>query len=100
MGKITKEQLDNITNWLIVNIFRNDDVMWCGPDTNTPEFEDTYYDLIDIIASLHNLLYEVITYERYDYMWHWANKIGSCCNDKFLDDIMNKNQEGESKCQS
>ena len=42
-------------------------------------------DLVDIIASLHNLLYEAVTGERYDYMFHWANKCGSDCNDDIFD---------------
>lgn len=88
---ITKEQLDNITSWLKWHIFRNMNVMWAeDPET---EKGDQYYDLIDIIASLHNLLYEAIETERYDYMWHWTNKIGADCNDKFFDEIMNEKEE-------
>ena len=88
---ISKEQLDNITSWLKWNIFRNGDVMW-SQDTETDEGE-LFYDLIDMIASLHNLLYEAITGDRYDYWFHWCNKIGSDCNENFFDDIMNNNNE-------
>lgn len=91
MSKITKEQLDNITSWIKWHIFRNGDIMWAeDPET---EKGNQYYDLIDIIASLHNLLYEAIEGEPYDYMFHWANKIGSDCCDNFFDEIMNKNNE-------
>lgn len=31
------------------------------------------YDLLDIIASLHNELYHEVTGQYYDYMFHWAN---------------------------
>ena len=31
------------------------------------------YELLDIIASLHNELYKEVTGEYYDYMFHWAN---------------------------
>lgn len=91
MSKITKEQLDNITSWLKWHIFRNTDVMYAeDPET---EKGDQYYDLIDIIVSLHNLLYEAIEGERYDYMFHWANKIGSDCCDDFFNEIMNEKKE-------
>lgn len=33
----------------------------------------TVYDLLDVIASLHNELYKEVTGEYYDYMYHWAN---------------------------
>lgn len=74
-----KELLNEITYFLIQNVFRNPDVM----------FDETvrYYkrDLVDIIATLHNMLYEQITGKRYDYMFHWANKIGSCTEDDVFD---------------
>jgi hypothetical protein len=31
------------------------------------------YELLDIIASLHNELYNEVTGQYYDYMFHWAN---------------------------
>ena len=34
-------------------------------------------DLCYIIASLHNMLYKEVTGEYYDYMFHWANKVGA-----------------------
>ena len=90
MNSITREQLDEITSWLIWNIFRNGDIMWAeDPDTDKG---NQYYDLIDIIASLHNLLYQAITGERYDYMFHWANKIGSDCCDDFFDELLQMSQ--------
>ncbi len=93
--KMTEKELDNITSWLKWHIFRNTDVMF-AEDTET-EKGDRYYDLIDIIASLHNLLCEAVTGDRYDYMFHWANKIGSDCSDDFFDDIMKEDQENERK---
>lgn len=35
----------------------------------------------DIIASLHNELYNLVTGAYYDYMFHWANKCGGWCED-------------------
>lgn len=41
--------------------------------------DDSYQniDLIEVIASLHNMLYKAVTGQYYDYMFHWANKVGS-----------------------
>lgn len=77
---IDKKLLNEITYFLIENVFRNPDVM----------FDESvrYYkrDLVDIIASLHNMLYEQITGKRYDYMYHWANKVGACTEDDIFDE--------------
>lgn len=100
---IDKNKLDQITNFLINGVFRNGDIMlsWDIPPVELEKSfvdedgdEVSEVDLVDIIASLHNLLYEAITGERYDYMFHWANKCGSDCNDDIFDwDIW----EGERK---
>lgn len=82
---ITKEELDKITETLIEQVFRNDDVMYSLRNNECMVFIDNEYaDLIDIIASLHNLLYEAVTGSKYDYMWHWANKVGAWCNDNLF----------------
>lgn len=83
---ISKEKLDDITDFLKWNVFRNSDIMFLegqGITLNKPltdkfdgePIKEVY--LVDVIASLHNLLYEAVTGERYDYMFHWANKVGS-----------------------
>ena len=71
--KMTEKELENITDWLKWHIFRNSDVMFAeDPET---EQGDRYYDLIDMIASLHNLLYEAITGNKYDYWFHCVTKL-------------------------
>lgn len=91
---IDKNKLDQITNFLINGVFRNGDIMlsWDIPPVQLEKSyidedgdEVSEVDLVDIIASLHNLLYEAVTGERYDYMFHWANKCGSDCNDDIFD---------------
>ena len=37
------------------------------------EDDERKYDLLPIIASLHNELYKAVTGEYYDYMFHWFN---------------------------
>lgn len=81
---MTKEQLNEITSWLIDNVFRNPDAMF----SDEIEIGNEAIALPDVIATLHNLLYEQITGERYDYMFHWANKVGSDCNDNIFDSML------------
>lgn len=61
-----KENLDRITNRVAT--------LFCDPATFYEPCKVP--DLIDTIASLHNLLYEEVTGQRYDYMFHWSNKAG------------------------
>lgn len=80
---INQEKLNEITGKLREDIFQNDDIMWSKELEKL--YKDTEIDLIDIIASLHNLLYESVTGSRYNYMFHWCNKIGSDCRDNYFD---------------
>lgn len=69
-----KKKLDEITHSLIMNYFRNEDVIY--PDTDdSDKMENLVIDLLEVIASLHNELYKVVTSSYYDYMFHWTNKI-------------------------
>lgn len=75
------EKLKQITEWLKENVFRNPDIMFLNIDDAYPGGVH----VVDIIASLHNLLYEQVTGQRYNYMFHWANKIGSDAVDNIFD---------------
>ena len=83
---ITEENLYEITTYLKKNVFQNPDVMFA--EDPEPEKGDRFYDLVTIIASLHNVLYETVTGQRYDYMHHWANKIGANVDEHFFDDML------------
>ena len=86
---MTYKQLNNLTYWLREHVFKNPDVMyndWLQEQEIDKDNVDT--DLIDIIASLHNIIYELVTGSRYDYMFHWCNKIGSDCNDNIFDKLL------------
>lgn len=80
---ISKEKLIDITDYLITHVFRNGNIMLCEDNFADDENQTS---LADIIASLHNLLYEAVTGERYNYMFHWANKVGGDCLDNIFDD--------------
>lgn len=81
-----REHLDKITEVLINDIFTEDDVM-SYLDVNL-RLNNNIYELFDVIATLHNLLYEEVTGERYDYMFHWANKAGRDVEDNIFDYII------------
>lgn len=98
---IDNKKLEQITKFLVQKIFRNSDIMFsdlpgveldkCFIDEDQDEVLEV--DLVDIIASLHNLLCEAVTGNRYNYMFHWANKIGSGCIDDLFDQDVFKSEE-------
>lgn len=94
---MTQKQLSALTIWLKDNVFRNPDAMYPrydeSEDESIIEIDGEYILMTDIIASLHNLLYEAITGERYNYMFHWANKIGSWCEDDIFDNLLKGSEE-------
>lgn len=76
---MNKEKLDEITCNIRDNVMRNGDIVY--------SLDENSLILLDYIASLHNLLYEEVTGDRYDYMFHWGNKIGyNGIEDNIFDD--------------
>lgn len=86
---MTQLQLQKLTQLLVEKIFRNDNFMYSALNDIIITFDNgTDANAADIIASLHNLLCEAVTGNRYNYMFHWANKCGSCCEDDVFDDFL------------
>lgn len=89
---MSSTELDKIFKWLIDNIFQNYNVMYNDNIRNVYPDElmklDEPFDLVEVIASLANLLYEEVHGEPYDYFFHWANKIGSFVEEDFFNHIM------------
>lgn len=88
---MTKEELDNITIWIKENVMRNNKIMFEETIRGDDGYQDI--DLIEVIASLHNMLYKEVTGEYYDYMFHWANKVGSWV----YDDIFKPEEKRERR---
>lgn len=88
---MTKEELDNITYWIKEHIMRNSDIMFYDVIRGDDDYQDI--DLIEVIASLHNMLYKEVTGDYYDYMFHWANKVGSWV----YDDMFKKEEERKKR---
>ena len=80
-----KKALDALTRDLIDNVIQNPDYVFdLGAECNI--------DLLEIIASLHNILYKEVTGEYYDYMFHWYNKVAG---GSLEDGLYKKYEEGE-----
>lgn len=72
---MTRDKLDVITYWIREHIMRSSNIMFDDAIRGNDINQDI--DLIEVIASLHNMLYKEVTGKYYDYMFHWANKAGS-----------------------
>ena len=70
---MSKEQLDNIRDYIVNNIMRNPDFIYSDEIRGYDE-DDT--DLLEVIASLYEVLHREVTGEPYNYMFHFANKVG------------------------
>ena len=85
-----------VTDWLIENVIRNPDIMFSDEIRVAGKKFETFrtpngmitkasaIDLVGVIVYLHNRLSEAIIGEPYNYMFHWANKIGSWVEDNGL----------------
>ena len=74
---MNESELKLIRDYIVENIARNPDVFIKCLDIDV----DEHLDVIDIIVGLYDMLHKEVTGENYDYMWHWANKIGFWCED-------------------
>lgn len=91
---MNEKQLTAITEYLKENVWRNSDIMYpYWPPGCKEDPADMVGDLVNIISSLHNLLYEAVTGKRYNYAFHWANKIGSWTEDNIFDELIKENEE-------
>ena len=75
-----ENELRIIREFIIEKIIREPDVFIKCLDINVTD----QLDLTDVITGLYNMLHKSVTGEDYDYMWHWANKIGFWCDDNRL----------------
>lgn len=79
------EQLNNIRMYLIDHIFMNDNVVFSEDITKNK--------MLEIIASLYELAHITITGEKYDYFWHYYNKVsGGIFETNFFDERGNHNE--------
>lgn len=80
---MTMKKLEHIRNYIIDNVIRNPKYMYS--EIIRGETDDDI-DLIEIIASLYEELHYEVMREHYDYMFHWANKVGSWVNSNLFEE--------------
>jgi hypothetical protein len=76
---MTREELDIVTDCIIDNVAQNKDMWyleWFYDHCTKEEIVDMVDKLMMYVLSLHNLLYESVNGDYYDYMFHWTNKVG------------------------
>ena len=76
--KLTELDLEKIKD-----VIKNDIILTDKTLDYEWNLDEDEIDLIQIITSLYNLLYEVCTGEKYDYFFHWLNKVGVNVDDDF-----------------
>ena len=77
---LTKEELKKLRILIINEVIMNPNIMFSDinkSDVNIP-------DIIDIIVGMYEYIHQLSAGEQYDYMWHYANKIGGWCNTDYL----------------
>lgn len=77
--------IEKVNVWLKNEVYRDSDVVY--------DNENHYY-LLDVVASLQNLLNYAITGKPYNYAFHWVNKIGyNGINDSLLDEFIKEDEK-------
>lgn len=70
-----EDKEEKITQWLIKNVFRNRKILYADiHDLTNDEIGEIIYELLEILASMHNEYYRMVWGQYYDYMGHWTNK--------------------------
>lgn len=90
--KIDENKLDEIRSYIVENIIQNTDLMF-NDEIRTDKLP---VDAIEVIVDLYEYLHVIVTGEQYDYMFHWANKIGAWVETGLLDEYVTRQlKEGE-----
>lgn len=96
MDKMEEGQLKAIRDFIVNYIMRDSYVMYSD---EARDMGRHHIDLIYVIASLYEELHKQVTGEPYEYMFHWANKVGSWVEDdlfseekfkQFLEELQNE----------
>lgn len=84
--------VEELRNFLVNDILRNPYIML--NDIIRGE-EDKDIDLIGVIVGMYELIHRLKYDEEYDYMFHWANKVGSWVETDYLKELIEERSEEE-----
>lgn len=96
MDKMEEGRLKMIRDFIVNYIMRDSYVMYLD---DARDAGPHHIDLIYVIASLYEELHKQVMGEPYEYMFHWANKVGSWVEDdlfseekfeEFLEELQNE----------
>lgn len=76
---MSSEKLAEIREYIVNNIMKNPDYVFS--DDVRGERDDMDIDLLEVIASLYEVLHREVTGETYNYMYHFTNKVGGWVED-------------------
>lgn len=85
--RMSEEELNQICAWLITNIFIDSSVMFNDNVRECQTEDGKSIDMTEVIASLFNLLHKEVTGQKFNYMFHWANKVGASVDENMFDDM-------------
>ena len=72
---MSNEKLTEIREYIVNNIMRNPDYVFSN-QVRGDQYGEMNLDLLEVIASLYEVLHREVTGVPYDYMFHWTNKVG------------------------
>lgn len=91
---MSEGELKIVREWIIWHIMREPKILFDPAVRDITVYGDpgeaVNIDLVDVIASLYELLHYEVTGEGYDYMWHWTNKVGSDVNNDLFIEMLRK----------
>lgn len=90
---MSKEQLTKIREYIIDNVMMSKTFMYSDEVRGENE-SDT--DLLEVIASLYEVLHREVTGEPYNYMFHYANKIYGWVEDGLFTEVENEKNNNTS----
>lgn len=88
---LNRNQIDKLKTLIIDNVVMNPNVIL--NNDNLADDGDPNPDVIDIVVGMFEYIYQLSTGSEYDYMWHYANKVGSWCWTDYLYNWLTKEVE-------
>lgn len=77
--------VEELRNFIVNDILRNPYIMF-NDNIRGEEYKDI--DLIGVIVGMYEIIHRMKYHEAYDYMFHWANKVGSWVETDYLKELI------------